>query len=229
MEATPDSARTSGKGSNPRGRYYLPAASIEATDGVQKECRNHWTDQYTGTAEALAASGIIALELMPGQPGAPTFSAAYRPQGVPKSPDGWYLTPGYIEVFRSAAGHLRVRLTVSAEEQARREAAQRAKYEQTRREQDTRSPAALTLSPAELAAHLADLLNAVDEATLRLARERLNTLAAAPDSRRARDALAKLLQPHGPQSVIRNHSESPHERPRRPAADHLRLVWTASA
>lgn len=133
MEATADSARTNGKGRRPRGVYYVPAARIEPVAGVTRgEGTWTWTDRYTGTPEALAASGIVPRELMPGEPGAPISSASLRPEGVPKNSSGWHRTPGHIQIFRNHSGGLRVELTVSVEEQERREAEGEAEREAMR-------------------------------------------------------------------------------------------------
>jgi transcriptional regulator with XRE-family HTH domain len=56
-------------------------------------------------------------------------------------------------------------------------------------------------TPADLAAHLAERLNTMDESALRLVRERLDALAVSPDSLRAREALATALAAPTPAPV----------------------------
>lgn len=148
MKAGKDSARARGKGCRPYGAYYAPAARIDLVPGVSKSPGSWtWTDRYSGTADALAASGIIPRALMPGEPGAPVGSATYRPEGTPKSEDGWSRTPGYIQLFRNHTGTIRAELTVSLNEQQRRsDGEKRARAEAQRTE---RAPMRAESPPAE--------------------------------------------------------------------------------
>lgn len=63
------------------------------------------------------------------------------------------------------------------------------------RSADLAAPEASTVdcTPALLVEHLAHMMNTMDEAALDIVRSRLNTLAASPDSQRARDALQAAL------------------------------------
>jgi hypothetical protein len=98
--------------------------------GLEKRERDHLSDDYCGTGEAFAASGLLPFELLPGQPGRPKSNASYRPLGSEKADLSWWVVPGFIQVARRADGTYRARLAVSHEERARRTAKrERAKAE----------------------------------------------------------------------------------------------------
>ncbi|WP_139147002.1 hypothetical protein [Hydrogenophaga sp. PML113] len=104
----------------PKGRFYDPPATVREVAGLsRKEVGN--TTVFVGTAEAIAAAGILPLHLLPGQPGQPTNSVSLRPRGV-RTSNYVHEEPGFMKVFRLPDGRLRVVLNVSAEELARREA-----------------------------------------------------------------------------------------------------------
>jgi hypothetical protein len=50
-----------------RGRYYTPPAHIRPGPGVTKT-ETGSCDLYSGTAEALIDSGVITMDMLPGQP-----------------------------------------------------------------------------------------------------------------------------------------------------------------
>ena len=197
MKAETDSAREGSKARKPRGKYYVPAAHLAPVDGVQKGPGAYWwCDSYSGPADALAASGILPRELMPGEPGAPLASATYRPQGVPVH-KRQHLTPGYVQAFRRPNGTVRVELTVSVEEQERREAESKAADE---RERVSRSAVPTRWQAATFTED---------------------------DSYTVARAVTQLMREHGGAAVIRHLAQFPGARPRRPAPEYLRLVWAA--
>ncbi|EWS55729.1 MULTISPECIES: hypothetical protein [unclassified Methylibium] len=63
-------------------RYYVPMPINAGAPGVTWARHSRRTDEYRGTAEALAAAGLLELERFPGMPGQNAVSAAYRPLGV---------------------------------------------------------------------------------------------------------------------------------------------------
>lgn len=95
-------------------RYFDPPTRITVVAGV-KTRKTVYDDEYTGTAETLAASGLLALDQFPGQPGLPIVSITYRPQGAGSC------APGTMQVFRNPGGTFRVVIRVSDEEQERRQ------------------------------------------------------------------------------------------------------------
>lgn len=205
MEAETNFARTAGKGCKPRGAYYTPAARIEMVPGLSLATpkRRNWNsafaDTYCGKPEALAASGIIARELLPGEPGAPACAASYRPAGVKKGPDGWHRTPGYIQITRLSGGLVRAVLTVSEAEQARR----RAEYESQQQAQRQDRQDALYGAP--------DFAESEGARQARLAKQLLST----------------LVQAQGLAAMERNLAEIRGARQRRPVPAYLRLAWSA--
>jgi hypothetical protein len=112
------------KSSNRQGRYYTPAARIDQIAGVERtqlsgDCPYRCGDLYVGTAEDLERCGLVPRYCFPAHP---SCMATWRPNGV-KREDGesWHEVPGYMEVKRHPSGIYRVRLTVSRDEQARRQ------------------------------------------------------------------------------------------------------------
>ena len=109
-----------------RGNYYNAPTAIKDVSGVAKKKGDYyeWSDLYSGTAEALIAAGLLPADLFPGQPGRNITAQAYRPVGVERqhNKQGWHRVPGYMNVARTASGKFQIRLTVSREEQERREA-----------------------------------------------------------------------------------------------------------
>lgn len=113
-----------------RGSYYTPADRIEMVPGLSKSAGTWaWTDRYAGSADAIAASGLVPRELLPGGPGMPVSCARYRPSGVAAPRNGWLHEPGYIQIFANHCGTFRVELTVSLLEQRRRQVQDQRKRE----------------------------------------------------------------------------------------------------
>ena len=111
-----------------RFRTYEPRAFNERTQGLEKKNGGApWTDAYFGSGEAIVASGLAERNMLPGSPGVGVGCANYRPATIPIRRA--HLAPGYISIFSRPGGRFRVELTVSLEEQARREAAEAAKSE----------------------------------------------------------------------------------------------------
>lgn len=118
-------AHSAARGSNDvKGNYYNPPGPINDVPGIVTKKGEWECDFYSGTAEALVAAGLLTGDLFPGQPGRNTTSQAYRPAGVKRQHNnqGWHHVPGYMTVTRTASGKFQIRLTVSQEEQARRQA-----------------------------------------------------------------------------------------------------------
>ena len=103
-----------------RGRYYEPPTAIRLVDGVTRVPICTQRDEYSGTAEALAAAGLLPLDRFPGMPGQNVVSVALRPFGVGQSCT--QNAPGRMWVCRRMNGTYRVQLVVAQEEQDRREA-----------------------------------------------------------------------------------------------------------
>lgn len=186
-----------------RGNYYTPPAEIRAVPGVKVTSGSHYRlDFYVGTADALAATGLITVDMLPGQPARPLSKACYRPTGDrPPRPEWvatwsdsplcpWDRVPGHMEIFRNVNGStFRIALVVSLEEQRRR-----------RQLSEPRPPAGLQgppAGPSEPGEFGRLLLAAVDHYA------KLGVLPAW--------ALAKSAPAASP------------------ARDHMRLVWSAPA
>lgn len=104
-----------------RDRYYDAPTVIKDVPGVTRKVRDDWSDEYRGTAEALAAAGLLPVDRFPGAPGQNQVSAALRPRGaVLAKGDYWNWTPGYMRVVRQVDGTFVIRLMVSASETDRR-------------------------------------------------------------------------------------------------------------
>jgi hypothetical protein len=120
-----------------RGNWYTPAADIAAVPGLKHTIGKGCHDVYEGSAEAIVASGLATLDMLPGQPGRAAVAVSYRPIGVEnEGPNCWFKVPGYITIQRSVRGHLTARLTVSREEQETRERARQARWESDREPQE---------------------------------------------------------------------------------------------
>lgn len=108
------------------GRYYDAPTEIRAVAGVQRKEVNARTDSYRGTADALAAAGLLQINRFPGRDGQNSHSAALRPRGVDRAGRSWSCVPGYMQVQRQPGDIYRILLKVSAEERARRVAREEA-------------------------------------------------------------------------------------------------------
>ncbi|MBN9425656.1 MAG: hypothetical protein J0H09_04035 [Burkholderiales bacterium] len=102
-------------------RNKEPIEQAGAAD-VQVVYRTARSDVYVGTAQALIAAGIIAAEQLP-KPG--THMASYLPDGRRSgrgTAKGAYNLEGFRRVSPRAKGRYQVVVTVSEEEQKRRQA-----------------------------------------------------------------------------------------------------------
>jgi hypothetical protein len=107
-----------------RGRYYDAPTVVKDMPGVTRVPIGICQDEYSGEAEALAATGLLPIEMFPGMPGQNTTSAAWRPRGVKFVSTQ---TPGYLRVVRRMNGTYRIQLTVDDDEQDRRLAEKRSR------------------------------------------------------------------------------------------------------
>lgn len=162
--ATENTTRVGNKGA------YYAAQPVRAVVGLTSKRKDHFRDSFRGTGDALVASGIIPFEFLPGMPGRSQTKATYRPLGEQREgEEGWHHVPGYLEVFKYPDGTFLATLTVSREEQRRREAQGMAE-EQARRAAQMRhqplnarpleaefSRGARTFSLGKVAAMAADL------------------------------------------------------------------------
>lgn len=123
MMAAKDATQPS-TGKRPR-RYYRPTPINRNAPGVTWRQLDERTDEYRGTAEALAAAGVLQLECFPGMPGQAVVSGAYHPIGADY--DRWPTdAPGYQQVHRLPSGGYRVVRNVERDERDRRLADARA-------------------------------------------------------------------------------------------------------
>lgn len=123
-----------------RTRNYYEPTPIKNVPGVTRAALCWAQDEFRGTADALAAAGLLPLERFPGMPGQNRGSATLWPSSAGRlNGRDWSSTPGYMQVFRQLDNRYRVTLVVSLEEQARRRA-----------EEDFRQTAADTAAEAAL-------------------------------------------------------------------------------
>lgn len=104
------------RGKRPR-RFYTPGPWVQEAPGVKRTVREHGCDLYTGTAEALAAAGLLPRHLFPGQPGVGRTSASYWPEG--SSGTGWRCS-GHLQVRRRPDEQFSIELVVPEHERERR-------------------------------------------------------------------------------------------------------------
>lgn len=93
--------------------------------GVTK-CENSRSDEYRGTAAALAAAGLIELDQVPGQPGMRKVTVRILADGsvlggVPTANHSNIREPGAKEIERAGAGRFRVRVWLTEEEEQQRD------------------------------------------------------------------------------------------------------------
>ena len=133
-----------------RGTYYNPPTVIKDVAGVtKKQCMS--TDFYSGTLEALVATGLATVDMFPGQPGRGGGDASYRPIGADRVDGSWFKVPGYMSIHRYLDNKFQVRFTVSRDEQERRAAAKRAGKKDEREEGKWRpSPPVANATAAKL-------------------------------------------------------------------------------
>lgn len=105
-----------------RARTYPPSDRILDVPGVALVRQGDMCDEYNGTAEQLAAAGLLPLELFPGRPGQNAVSATYRPEGCrPAKGERLWCFPGTVNVSRRLDGTYRlVRYVEHAERERRR-------------------------------------------------------------------------------------------------------------
>lgn len=180
--------------------FYDPPTTIREVPGVVKRCGDDESDTYTGSAEALATTGLLSVHMLPGQPGRAATMATYRARVELPGVRAW-LTPGHMTINRTTAGLFRVRLIVSIEEQDRRRAASTA----AKREREARR--------AEEVRHME-----AQRHEQRQALERKGDLIGSdPEVQRAAKHLASV-------TIAAEARISAQER-----RGHLRLVWSATA
>lgn len=130
-ELTVKPGQTTVKKKGGRGTYYNPPTVIKDVAGVtKKQCMS--TDFYSGTLEALVATGLATVDMFPGQPGRGGGDASYRPIGADRVDGSWFKVPGYMSIHRYPDNKFQVRLTVSRDEQERRQAAESARAREER-------------------------------------------------------------------------------------------------
>lgn len=98
-------------------------AAVEFAPGVLL-VRAICSDDYTGTAEALLAAGLVRVDQLPGQPGNGLTMVSFHADGtrVPKGHPNACKAVGYLKVCRASTRLLRVEKTIGEEEyRARRD------------------------------------------------------------------------------------------------------------
>jgi hypothetical protein len=88
-------------------------------------------DAWYGSADALVAAGLARVDELPGQPGRPKLSVAYRPAAGKQGARCWDRAPGYRCITRVGDG-FRIDVTASIEEQERRAGAAHARAQRDR-------------------------------------------------------------------------------------------------
>jgi hypothetical protein len=102
--------------------------------GVLKQ-ENIWTDDYVGTADALAAAGLIRLDQLPGRPGmrkvvVTILPDGSLPQGAANAKCPQATEPGARQIRRASTTSYRVSVYVEADEKSRRyDAYARSRYD----------------------------------------------------------------------------------------------------
>lgn len=127
------------KSSNRRPRHYYTPGRIESVAGVEHKpipskpgIWVSYIDLYVGDADALERSGLLRRDMLPTPP---SYSIAWRPNGMREESESWCQVPGYMEIRRHPSGRYHVQLTVSRQEQEeRRSVFQQASEEQQGRE-----------------------------------------------------------------------------------------------
>jgi hypothetical protein len=102
-----------------------PEPQFEAFAPGVRRLENIWSDDYLGTAEALAAAGLIQPGQLPGQPGMRKSIVTILPDGsVPRGPSKTkgpgVNDPGAKRILRAAKGAYLVSVLVESHERARR-------------------------------------------------------------------------------------------------------------
>lgn len=135
--------------------YYEPQTVMHDAPGLTKAKGHCWADCYSGSADALIAAGFLSADMFPGQPGRNDYSHSYRPIGSEKARLGcWHRVPGYLYVRQQSRGRFFVELTMSREEQTRRETQAEAEW-QARMERCAHTGAQAVRDTAKPRAHCA--------------------------------------------------------------------------
>lgn len=105
--------------------------------GVRRQ-ENTWSDDYLGTADALAAARLLHLEQLPGQPGMRKHVVTILPdgslaQGAPNVRHFLATAAGARRITRASGASFQVSIFVADDEKSRRYAA----YARSRREWET--------------------------------------------------------------------------------------------
>ncbi len=133
-----------------------PQPEFEAFAPGVRRLENIWSDDYVGTAEALAAAGLISLDQLPGQPGMRKTIVTVLPDGsVPTGPSKTkgpgVNDPGAKRIMRASKATYLVSVLVESHERARRHEA----HAQSRCDWEERMRA--MPQPARLDSHLPNL------------------------------------------------------------------------
>ncbi len=124
-------------------KYYSPTA-IRPVPGVKVE-KMTYADYYTGTRDALVASGVATADMFPGQPGRQIVSATYRPHGTCRGDQPFWRVPGHLNIRRNPSGTYVARVAVADDVREAREAKAEAREAQAEAE---RKPAPTMATPA---------------------------------------------------------------------------------
>jgi hypothetical protein len=92
---------------------------------VRKSVSAWWFDEYVGTAEALAATGLVSTEQLPGKPGMrKVVVTIYQGGTIPTGPTNLSISsrrdPGCKWIKRASKTTYRVCVAIGKEEQAKR-------------------------------------------------------------------------------------------------------------
>lgn len=111
------------------GRERTPEPRTTVAPGVRRRSY-HWCDEYVGTAEALAAAGLVRKDQLPGQPGmrkhrVTVFPDGTMPTGAPTVKHRQAYMPGAKTIERASKTTYMVRIVVEEKEASRREEAEK--------------------------------------------------------------------------------------------------------
>lgn len=131
-------------------RFYTPRP-IKLVAGVEHTPGDWRSDNYAGPGDALVASGICEPFMLPPPGGC---SRAWHPHGAPKAISSQPTTaPRYVHIRRLREGYYLAIVTVDIEEQERREAARKVRWEASEAEEKRRLAAAQAARDARLYAN----------------------------------------------------------------------------
>ncbi|MBA3774001.1 MAG: hypothetical protein H0X13_16370 [Ramlibacter sp.] len=208
-----------------RGRYYAYTPGIALVPGVhQRKSNDDRYDLYSGAAEALEAAGLLRAELLP--PDGHNM-ITWRPGGGRLEGEGWHEVPGYLTIYRTpGVGLFRVKIAVSREEQARREAELKRRHcehlerVRERENEDNARPTAAPEREITAAEQLGGSLGLCEEIALGIANGDLLTEA---DKRHFLDLMSEAINLLSAAKTIAMN--------RRPAPTRggLKLVWSTPA